>query len=647
MCGPAGARVRGRQGYEGNPVNDGERSIDVSREPSAAVLGATDAVTASPPTVPSGISNQVMLKSLAPQYDEGQHRTYLDRLEEAVQDVRNRNIAVSGRYGTGKSSVLDEFQETHRDSTLRLVISTLAPDPEDVTLTNRIQKEVLKQLVYSAQPRTLRHSRFRRRGTLPWWQLLVESAGVVFILGTLLVLLTLLGLLPWQLATGPGLSGFERAVAWVGVAVLLGVVVAVLRIVTYNRFVVSDVSAAGATLKLSAPNHTYFDEYLDEIVYFFDQEPKDFVIFEDLDRYNDPEIFQALRELNTLLNNTPKRLKKIQKDRKPLRFIYAMRDSLFEKLGEDEDTAEEVDDAARAETIRANRTKFFETVVPIVPFISHRTAREHLHQLLQDAAITGIERRLVEVVAKHATDMRLLLNMRNEYLVFAERLLKSDQVAPNLSPSHLFALVAYKTFHLKDFENIARRSSDLDRLYDYHRELVASSVADRERWKRDLLAKNARPPAIGPFAERLGRRLIAIGKIERERNGWTNWHLRFVVDSNPYDSDAVDYARVLGSRRRITHHHARGDAEPSDQRREPIHQLDPGPSRGPVSRSPEGEVEGEERRGSTGATSAPRQPNRGPPRCGLPEPSQCQRVHARRPSAERGRSDSRQDRGVR
>lgn len=64
--------------------------------------------------------------------------------------------------------MLDEFQEVHRDSTLRLAVSTLAPDPEDVTLTNRIQKEVLKQLVYSARPRTLRHSRFRRRGPLPW-----------------------------------------------------------------------------------------------------------------------------------------------------------------------------------------------------------------------------------------------------------------------------------------------------------------------------------------------------------------------------------------------------------------------------------------------------------------------------------------------
>lgn len=212
-----------------------------------------------------------------------------------------------------------------------------------------------------------------------------------------------------------------------------------------------------------------------------------------------------------------------------------MRDSLFERIGED---APEIadDDAARAENIRANRTKFFEVVIPVVPFISHRTAREHLHQLLREAGTTGVDRGLVELVAKHVTDMRLLVNMRNEYLVFAERLLKSDKVAPDLTASHLFALIAYKNFHLQDFENIARRASDLDRLYDYHQELVATSVADREQAQRELLAKTARTPAIGPFAKKLGERLVAVGTFARDRNGWPG-AVRFNVDSQAYDAD--------------------------------------------------------------------------------------------------------------
>ncbi|WP_280336375.1 hypothetical protein [Nocardia wallacei] len=482
----------------------------------------------------SETSGQVVLESLAPLYDETQHEAYLNRLEKVVEDPRNRNIAVSGRYGTGKSSVLDKFQEKHSHSTLRLAVSTLAPDEEGATLTNRIQKEVLKQLVYSTRSRTLRHSRFSRRGPLPRWRSFIESAGFVGVLGALLVLF---GRLPPQMASGPNHSSTARAMVWAAVAVLLVVVVWVLRTVTYDRFTISEVSAAGAKLALSAKNRTYFDDYLDEIVYLFDQEPTDFVIFEDLDRYNDPQIFQALRELNTLLNSTPKRRRKIKWRKKPLRFIYAVRDSLFEQIGQD--TAAEGDDAARAETVRANRTKFFEVVIPIVPFISHRTAREHLHQLLQQANV-HIERPLIELVAKHATDKRLLLNMRNEYLVFAERLLQSGKAAPGLSASHLFALVAYKNFHLEDFENIARRSSDLDRLYDYHRELVATSVANREQTKRHLLARSAQPPALDPVAERLGGRLLGIGKaVLDQKPGWADWQLLFVVASVTYNRNDV------------------------------------------------------------------------------------------------------------
>jgi hypothetical protein len=497
--------------------------------PSKRRIRGEDVLVSQPAPGPS--QELTALKSLAPQYDEAQHKTYVDRLEAALDDPRNRNIALSGPYGTGKSSVLDKFQEQHKASTLRLAISTLGPDAKDATLTNRIQKEVLKQLVYSARPSTLRHSRFSRRWPLSWWRATGESAAAVAVLGSLLALL---GRLPSQVANGSGHSTTQRVVVWAVLAALLIVASTVLRKVTY-RFVVSDVSAAGASLKLSEAGNTYFDEHLDEILYFFDHESKDIVIFEDLDRYNDPKIFQALRELNTLLNNTPKRRDKIAKDQTPLRFVYAMRDSLFEKIGED--TAEIADDdAARAENIRANRTKFFEVVIPVVPFISHRTAREHLHQLLREASITGIDRALVELVAKHATDMRLLVNLRNEYLVFAERLLKSDKVAPDLTASHLFALIAYKNFHLQDFENIARRASDLDRLYDYHQELVAASVADREQAKRNLLSKNARPPAIGPFAKKLGERLVAVGAFARDRAGWSG-ALRFTVDSKPYDED--------------------------------------------------------------------------------------------------------------
>jgi len=121
--------------------------------------------------------------------------------------------------------------------------------------------------------------------------------------------------------------------------------------------------------------------------------------------------------------------------------------------------------------------------------------------LLEDSHITGIDRQLVALVAKHTTDMRLLVNMRNEYLVFAERLLESEKRAPGLTASGLFALIAYKNFHMNDFEQIARQGSDLDTLYDFRRTFVRTCVAQLERRKRELKTATARPRAMDPFAE--------------------------------------------------------------------------------------------------------------------------------------------------
>ncbi|MBM7331809.1 hypothetical protein JS562_54695, partial [Agrobacterium sp. S2] len=471
------------------------------------------------------------LRSLAPRYVESQHETYLRRLNEAVADTRNRNIALTGRYGTGKSSILDKFDEAHEKQTLRLAISTLGPDGDGDSKSNRIQKELVKQLIYSASPATLRGSIFSRWAPLSWKRAVGEAAVVVGVAG---VLLALLGLLPDLAGAGDDEPLPQRVALWALFAGAVVAIVAAVRVLVYGRFV-SNVSAAGATVSLSERTQTYFDKYLDEIVNIFDARSPDFVVFEDLDRFGDPLIFEALRELNTLLNNTPRRVEK----NTPLRFIYAVRDSLFEKLGSD--TEAEGDDAARAETVRANRTKFFDIVIPVVPFVSHRNARDLLRELLAEAKITKIDRSLIDLVSQHTTDMRLLVNMRNEYLVFAERLLEGGKQAPGLTPTGLFALVAYKNFHLKDFEDISRRGSDLDVLYRYRRELVRSCVSQAGRTKRDLLKGRGRAHSKAGLASTLGARLTAVGEAVRAESPYraSSYSLHIVANSKGFTPEQV------------------------------------------------------------------------------------------------------------
>jgi hypothetical protein len=492
------------------------------------------------------------LESLASRYIPEQHESYLRYLQEAVQDPRNLNIALTGRYGTGKSSILDEFESDSRKrrwrtwfrlkrKTVRITISTLGSNPvqpsaegtapEASTLTNRIQKELVKQLIYRTSPREFRFSRFTRIVPLSRVRAAARAAAAVFVIGGMLWLLKLV---PNVLGAGSGRPWWVPGLSWLGIGVGAVILLATALRIIHGRFVVSDVSAAGATVKLSPRSATYFDEYSEDIVLFFNKELPDVVIFEDLDRFDDPHIFEALRELNTLLNQTPERRRK----NSPLRFVYAIKDSLFERLGEDTEKVKH--DAAAAEIVRANRTKFFDLVIPVVPFLSHRNARELLDSLFRKRGLIGIERTLVALVAQHTTDMRLLTNICNEYVVFADRLLKPGRTAPGLTASNLFALVAYKNFHLNDFEQIFRGDGDLQVLYTRRRDLVRAAIDECEKRKRDILNEPARHRTMDRMAERLASRLVEIGTTIKRASGHQAWqHLYFNVGGSQFPQDKL------------------------------------------------------------------------------------------------------------
>ena len=57
------------------------------------------------------------LKPLYPQYDESSHASYVQKLEKALKGTDNKihNIALSGVYGSGKSSILEKVVEDLED----------------------------------------------------------------------------------------------------------------------------------------------------------------------------------------------------------------------------------------------------------------------------------------------------------------------------------------------------------------------------------------------------------------------------------------------------------------------------------------------------------------------------------------------------
>lgn len=231
------------------------------------------------------------------------------------------------------------------------------------------------------------------------------------------------------------------------------------------------------------------------------------MIFEDIDRFNDSHIFETLRALNTLLNASPQ-------IEKPIRFIYAIKDSIFDRIGLEAEGRKletgvlAIDDPAQAEAVRANRTKFFDLVIPVVPFITHRSARNLATQLLGKIE-HKVAPELLDLAAQYVPDMRLLKNVRNEFIIFRDRIFSGDGEQLDLSETDLFAMMLYKSTHLTDFETIRLGKSNLDTLYKVSRELVANNIKRIEGERRGFSQRLARKNIAEARSDRLGASLIA------------------------------------------------------------------------------------------------------------------------------------------
>ena len=88
---------------------------------------------------------------------------------------------------------------------------------------------------------------------------------------------------------------------------------------------------------------SFFDRYLNEILYIFENCKADVIVFEDIDRFEMRVIFERLREINILLNE------RLKKKNKVIRFCYLVRDDIFSSV---------------------DRVKFFDFIIPVIPVMN-------------------------------------------------------------------------------------------------------------------------------------------------------------------------------------------------------------------------------------------------------------------------------------
>ena len=414
---------------------------------------------------------------LSPHYDEKHHGLYVEKLEQAVRNPKVRNIALTGSYGTGKSSVIQGLIERiHSSKELKKIrpITISLPtiqvaDESDFKndRTDRIQRDIVKQLLYRSNPRKMRGSQYRRitHVTAP------QRVITCFIVAAFLTFTFWLLAKPdwhWHWSQGGSLWGYWQPAA---VQTILWGLTLYIDWMWANKPALKGLQLGPAKLELEKNDSSYFDKYLNEIIYYFEVSGTNLVIFEDLDRFNDPYIFDALHELNELINISLGQERFIEQKNPPVKFLYATRDSIFEHKtkGILKDSNARYSHQFEIE----NRTKFFDVIVPIIPFSTSRNAYECLTQLLEDSDFPvkiEIERKLREIVGSEVSDYRLLANIVSEFQIFTERILASwggNKEAEEFLKYHanyLFAFIAYKNTHLTDYEKIQKGNSNIDRI---------------------------------------------------------------------------------------------------------------------------------------------------------------------------------------
>lgn len=410
-------------------------------------------------------NNSLIAKILTKEKDLKKINPYLKALKKALSEKGVNNIALTGAYGSGKSTIINTFFD--RDSKYEHLNISLATFKDEVTqnephqvfntgeyksdLNRLIEISILQQMFYHVKAEKIPDSRFKRIKSFSNLQLNTIAIGSVLWLISIIVMykhnyINRLNPLSWtfKLQDLDILGVIFCSIFFIGIGFLTKKLIRVFNISKISKF-----SFFKGEIELGKDvDKSIFNQHLDEILYFFENTEFNVVVIEDLDRFKNPEVFTKLREINLLLNNS----NSIDRE---INFIYAIRDDMFKN---------------------EERTKFFDYIIPVIPFINPSNSNEKLTELIDEAGLThdfteDFKDSVITFIDD--IDMRLLTNIFHEYTIYKECLL-----GDNLIQDNLLAVIIYKNLYPKDFVELGRNKGDLFNFFNnkktYREELINS-----------------------------------------------------------------------------------------------------------------------------------------------------------------------------
>ena len=422
-------------------------------------------------------TNETTFNSLTPDILDENKKVYTDALDYAFGNSDIRNIAITGVYGAGKSTVWNTYRKyklsNPEENTFKKIItvclgkyedksdekredssdekredssdekredSSLEDDEnysnnnkKDKVLDNRVERQIINQISAQIKSSDIPLSKYKFKGNLSGWSLWANIICTIFISCSILFMVYLKNIFIYL----RGLLGDYLAIIITAVLFTMLFIVPVSYYLFHfykkNKVKFSKVNFKVAEAQFTEINddETVLERDMKEIVYLLSSSNTSIVVFEDLDRYDSVDIFVKLKELNFLLNAY---LETNQMNR-IVRFVYLIKDGLF--YSED-------------------RTKFFDFILPIIPIVNSKNSENHLLELINFVGIEEDERGVKELSKKtlwklslYIDDMRILRNIVNEYTIYSA-VLPIREI--ELDRNKLLALVVVKNIFPHEFD---------------------------------------------------------------------------------------------------------------------------------------------------------------------------------------------------
>lgn len=423
------------------------------------------------------LQNQYKLEDLTPHLTEEQKNeyqniqlTYLQSLKYGIQNMNVVNIALTGGFGTGKSTLINEFINQNRGyEYIRISLANFNDNEADEKV---IETSIIQQIIYFEKKEKLKESSFHRIKHTKWTTKFIFSFAIIIWIYSIFVLFfnKLLFDIPFVEQDFLNFSKEINYYVIMKLIFLIGIFISVYNLFdSIKNFKLTKVNSIDFEVINDKKENllSVFNRNIEEIIYFFEKTNTGIVIIEDIDRFKQEtaqRLFSKIRELSILI-------KESKNITQPVKFIYAIKDEL----------------------LTDEKTKFFDLIIPVIPITDYNNSKNIFLKKLSEffepeknenhndteifktetnndeqntnnnlQAKSYLDKDFVSEVAYYVYDMRTITNICNEYRIYHEiqktNKSKTDQ-------NKLFALLLYKNLFPEDFAKIQKGNSNLHRIF--------------------------------------------------------------------------------------------------------------------------------------------------------------------------------------